>query len=1024
MAMVGTALVLSLKEALNSLGRAAIERLYARYKRVQAVHNALVTIGYDLDPAVATALSDVHAAIGREGLLTDRMAEFLMQLSNSGVIDHLAAIAVTRANSRGTLAAFKFMYQSHFGENSSKASSDAKLLYEAILRMLRASLVRNNDAEKYFAAQILMALNSNDEGPSWGHLSPEAGRQREVDALSRTVVTALREMATEGETVMRGRFTATTAEGKEVSESELLANDPSLVQSQGTVGALIDHLTRAMSPLFSTIRVEGPSMRSVEVPAELIYVEPRLWPITLSPIDTNDVAPRTSSTEPDVSVATFVAQLEKAAIVGDPGGGKSTLVRMICRKLLAQASTSGGPLPIFVTLRRYYSARNNEASLSLFEYILRDLAQQTNAYSVEELRLPIRHLLTFGRAIVIFDGLDEIVSVAKRREFASAVSQFVSLYGLCRFIATSRKVDYKRVSIAGFSTFELAPFDDGLVQKYVELSARNVFNRNEDAVEKESERFMGEAGKNAAEFLGNPLLLSLIVWLFNSTQKIPDNRAQIYEECSRLLFERWDSLREISANVPEAYRLFSLLGHLAHKMYLDPSLQAGASRAWLTSSIREFFISDYSDNAESRAADAASRFLEHLSGRAWVLREMGSDTYEFTHRTFMEYFFARDLNDKHLSFDGLFDKLSPRIVASEWNVPVHLAIQIAVAGKRTYADRAVERLISLYEATDQKQRASIVEFIAQATEYLQPPEPSLERITRILTLESRNDDSWRRSFMSVLQTPNDMREAIFRGLGAGFGDLVRAGRLNRIAFVFDWLKAVDISQKAGFAVKPPTRVAMIGVIHKQLTRGLLEPLEASEPVNAAACKARFDLTGELEESLVSQFGLRLWQASSEGPLYRRDWRAVDFAAMIHEYRLLFRGEAKLESCRYALLAAALAKMNFDRTPISITTAPLIVATVVDVDFSPFFESTALDGDMIAGLCFAVCGYHECRRFIVRSELTDAGRVPLGDLYAVLRPSLVASGKALEFFDAWFAGKRTLFQLIAKGSVARIEDILR
>ena len=46
----------------------------------------------------------------------------------------------------------------------------------------------------------------------------------------------------------------------------------------------------------------------------------------------------------------------------------------------------------------------------------------------------------------------------------------------------------------------------------------------------------------------------------------------------------------------------------------------------------------------------AETFVGHLTDRAWVLREIEADRFEFTHRTVYEYFFALHLTKNMKNF--------------------------------------------------------------------------------------------------------------------------------------------------------------------------------------------------------------------------------------------------------------------------------------------------------------------------------------------------------------------------------------
>ncbi len=96
-------------------------------------------------------------------------------------------------------------------------------------------------------------------------------------------------------------------------------------------------------------------------------------------------------------------------ILGSPGAGKTTLARYVALRLAAETPDRGSPLaeylPLLIELRAY-SAATEAGSVDGFIGYLDLLAKTTG------LGLPMeplsRYLRTNGRAMVVFDGLDEV----------------------------------------------------------------------------------------------------------------------------------------------------------------------------------------------------------------------------------------------------------------------------------------------------------------------------------------------------------------------------------------------------------------------------------------------------------------------------------------------------------------------------------------------------------------------------------------------------------------------------------------
>src|SRR5205823_13729081 len=102
--------------------------------------------------------------------------------------------------------------------------------------------------------------------------------------------------------------------------------------------------------------------------------------------------------------------------------------------------------------------------------ILQFIESKANAnYQVEPPPNAFRYMLLNGRAIVIFDGLDELLDTSYRLEISSDVESFCNLYPSVPVLVTSREVGYEQAPLdeERFEVFHLAPFDNEQVHEYI-----------------------------------------------------------------------------------------------------------------------------------------------------------------------------------------------------------------------------------------------------------------------------------------------------------------------------------------------------------------------------------------------------------------------------------------------------------------------------------------------------------------------------------------------------------------------------
>ena len=112
-----------------------------------------------------------------------------------------------------------------------------------------------------------------------------------------------------------------------------------------------------------------------------------------------------------------------------------------------------------------------------------------------------------------------------------------------------------------------------------------------------------------------------------------------------------------------------------------------------------------------------------------MIYDVGPNVFKFTHRTFLEYFFARHLLSSSDSIATLIRQhLLSRVRNSEWDVIAHLAVQTAVfrdAGKMVQAAETIASIIE-DQFPDARSRVAFLTFVAKALEYLLLPERQSE----------------------------------------------------------------------------------------------------------------------------------------------------------------------------------------------------------------------------------------------------------------------------------------------------------
>jgi formylglycine-generating enzyme required for sulfatase activity len=154
--------------------------------------------------------------------------------------------------------------------------------------------------------------------------------------------------------------------------------------------------------------------------------------------------------------------------------------------------------------------------------------------------------------------------------------------------------------------------------------------------------------------------------LHTALNTLPEDRAELYEQCIVLLLERWEKRRETSSitsgqpRVEEGIikelnisriQLEEVLQRLAFEMHLRQGRQRGRTlleKAEISGAQLRSALDPLLD--PERGADI---FIRYIKNRAGLLADRGLDRYVFPHRTFQEFLAARHILNQDEAADEL-----------------------------------------------------------------------------------------------------------------------------------------------------------------------------------------------------------------------------------------------------------------------------------------------------------------------------------------------------------------------------------
>ncbi|MCV3216389.1 HEAT repeat domain-containing protein [Plectonema radiosum NIES-515] len=388
-------------------------------------------------------------------------------------------------------------------------------------------------------------------------------------------------------------------------------------------------------------------------------------------------------------------------ILGDPGSGKSTLLQFLA------LNWANSPLdnvislriPLLIELRTYMRRREDKECHNFLEFFHKcsGAISHLNQHQLHE-------QLLAGRALVMFDGLDEVFDPGKREDVITDIHRFTNEYPNVQVIVTSRVIGYKaqRLRDAEFRHFILQDLEAEQIQDFIKCWHDLTFKDEADKLRKRERLERGIAtSESIAELAGNPLLLTMMA-ILNRNQELPRDRAELYNQASRVLLHQWDVERALIEDKrldPKTIDYKDKQGMLRQVAYDMQTSEKGLAGNLISASDLEKILTDYLKTIEfDKPREAAKVMINQLRTRNFMLCFLGADYYAFVHRTFLEYFCAWEFvwqfeKTRSLTIEGL----KSEVFGKHWQDETwHEVLQLIVGMiEPKFAGEIIEYLIKL-----------------------------------------------------------------------------------------------------------------------------------------------------------------------------------------------------------------------------------------------------------------------------------------------------------------------------------------
>lgn len=353
-----------------------------------------------------------------------------------------------------------------------------------------------------------------------------------------------------------------------------------------------------------------------------------------------------------VPVGARLAQAKRLVVLGDPGAGKSTLIRWLATAYLLRLKQDPdwNDLPDVATLPDQdwlpIVIRCRDLDQECVDGPLDDVLCHTLRKSemtdeeTNTLQALLRGKLEQGQGLLLLDGLDEIGDPAARIGFCRQIERIQIRYPNAPIVATSRIVGYREMDRPIGRGFEHVTIADLSKEDKDDFARRwyDVTERPERRKTATSELIRSIHSSDRIERLtSNPMLLTTLALVKRRVGKLPSRRADLYWEAVQVLLS-WRSEVDEPLDHNEA---IPQLEYIAYAM-CDRAVQQLREDEII--SLLESMRTEY-PHIHATETHTSDEFLQLLERRTGILVQAGHTrhlgrpvpVFEFRHLTFQEY---------------------------------------------------------------------------------------------------------------------------------------------------------------------------------------------------------------------------------------------------------------------------------------------------------------------------------------------------------------------------------------------------
>jgi hypothetical protein len=390
-------------------------------------------------------------------------------------------------------------------------------------------------------------------------------------------------------------------------------------------------------------------------------------------------------------------------VLGDPGSGKSTLVKVLTYSfgrteptpLARHFPETRVPVPIIL---RDYNVREWRAPEDMLASFVRKLGSEIGGEVTPEW---LMLSLASGRGILLVDGLDEVGNVDDRRVLRDyVVRPLLARMPNSLAVMTSRAVGYEEVPFDDHKLRQLAvpvetrpdgrpeqprlsvercyvaPFNDEEIEQFI--SRWYVARERDESRRKigwESLRRALQQNDRIRRLATNPSLLTIIALVHRVTAQLPSGRVRLYDKIVEAYLETIQNYRRLGQYPASLEQMKRWLARVGWEMQNQRSAQRDGELLVSQERVIGWLQEAISLDRES-PEEEAHQFLEFIARRSGLLIQRGPEEFAFVHLTFQEYFAAWHLRGEVFNFKSLVKRCAERVSDHSWHETLLLLFEL------------------------------------------------------------------------------------------------------------------------------------------------------------------------------------------------------------------------------------------------------------------------------------------------------------------------------------------------------------